>query len=290
MQFLKVIYVLLGICFILLCGKDCYSLSINPEVVKMDMKQRIEAVKKSTVRIFVNGLPSGSGFVLEKDGLVATCFHVVQQAQPAANGQTQIIYANNIQVELFDGRKVTAQVDKSSNNQHFMDALSKDFCLLKVNGSSLPPGLKLGSFSDAEEGSQVYLSGLPMGIDQVVVAVGMISTKWKAPGYLGQGSTRDVAWVDITMNRGNSGGPMLLIGEKPEDDKVIGLSTFILNPFAEPSERVINLAQSFPGNVHIMGIDFKAFSTLIGSALASNSIGISGIVSIDYIRDALKNA
>lgn len=43
----------------------------------------------------------------------------------------------------------------------------------------------------------------------------MLSSKWRTGGYLGQGSDRDVAWLDISMTKGNSGGPVLLMSADP---------------------------------------------------------------------------
>jgi serine protease Do len=251
-----------------------------------DMKDRIKRIKESIVRIFVDGQPAGSGFVVSKNGLIATCFHVVQKNEPAANNQTRITYATGIQVEFSNGTKLSATVHSSCQNQGFADALSKDFCILQVNRSDLSP-LSFGKFSDVQEGDQIYLAGFPLGIGQPVFATGMLSTKWATNGYLNQGGPRDAAWLDITMNSGNSGGPVLLLTSKPESDKVIGIATFGLNPFAKPAEELISVVQGFPGNVAIMGVDFKKFGTLIGSALVATSHGVNGCISIDYIRSKL---
>ena len=101
----------------------------------------------------------------------------------------------------------------------------KDYCILEVKSENLA-ALSLGTFADAYEGAHIYLCGFPLGIDQPVASVGMLSTKWTASGYLNQGSNREVAWLDITMNRGNSGGLIVLISKEPQDDKVIGASSF----------------------------------------------------------------
>lgn len=154
---------------------------------------------------------------------------------------------------------------------------------ITVSVNDLKP-LKLGRFADVAEGDRVYLAGYPFGIEQIVVAAGILSTKWKAPGYLGQGSTRDVAWLDVTMNKGNSGGPVLLLAEDPARDVVVGIGNFSLNPFAQRAEEFANVAASFPGNAVIIGVDFKKFSILIGAALASQSHGVGGCVAIDYLQ------
>jgi hypothetical protein len=44
------------------------------------------------------------------------------------------------------------------------------------------------------------------------------------------------------------------------------------------------VAAKFPGNIMLMGIDFKKFSVLIGKALASQSHGVGGCIAIDYVH------
>lgn len=274
------------ISLILLLSVSCAAQSLISPERNVDMKQRITQLKKSTVRIFVDGKAVGSGFIVSKNGLVATCFHVVQKNKPAPNNQTQIGYSTTIEVEFSDGTKLPAAVHSSCQNQGFLEALSKDYCILHVNSSTLVP-LPLGTFSNIQEGDNIYLSGFPLGISQPVVAVGLLSTKWTTAGYLNQGGVREVAWLDITMNSGNSGGPVILMGNRPEDDKAIGIATFSLNPFATPAQELIEIVQNFPGNVVIMGVDFKKFGMLVGSALATTSLGVNGCVSIDYIKSKL---
>lgn len=246
------------------------------------MRQRVQRVKDSTVRILVNGTPAGTGFAVAAN-LVATNFHVVQQLSAAPGGQTQVAYAAAIQVQLADGRLLPAAPHPSVVGNNLVTALGRDVTLLTVPVNDLKP-LKLGRFADVAEGDRLYLAGFPFGIEQIVVAAGILSTKWKAPGYLGQGSARDVAWLDVTMNKGNSGGPVLLLAEDPARDVVVGIANFSLNPFAQRAEEFANVAASFPGNAVIIGVDFKRFSVLIGSALASQSHGVGGCVAIDYLQ------
>ncbi len=251
------------------------------------MEDRVRRIKRATVRILTDGQPSGTGFVISNTGLIATCFHVVQHIQAAPNGQTQITYSPSIEVEFNDGSKLPGTVHVSCQSQGFLEALSKDYCILETKSKNLIP-LPLGTFADIYDGADVYLCGFPLGINQPVVSVGMLSTKWVTSGYLNQGSNREVAWLDITMNRGNSGGPIVLMGEEAAGDKVIGIASFGLNPFAEPAEKLIEIVQTFPGSATLMGVDFKRFATLIGAALSSNSLGVSGCVSIDYLKSKLK--
>jgi serine protease Do len=245
---------------------------------RSSLQQRVQRVKEATVRILINGIPEGTGFAIAAN-LVATNFHVVQQLSPAVGGQTQIAFADKIEVQLYNGRLVPAAPHSSVSGKNLQTAMGRDVALLMVPVNDL----KLGRFSDIAEGDAVYLAGYPLGVEQVIVATGMLSTKWKIGGYLGQGGTRDVAWLDITMNKGNSGGPVLLLAEDPARDVVVGIANFNLNPFAQSAQKLASVAATFPGNAFITGVNFKEFSTLIGKALASQSHGVGGCIAIDYL-------
>lgn len=254
----------------------------TPGLPKISMQERFQRVKQSTVRILVNGRPSGTGFAVTPN-LIATDFHVVQLLSPTANGQTQISYASKIEVQLPDGRVISATPHPSVQGPGLLIALGKDVALLSVPLNDLTP-LKLGSFSAVSEGDPIYLAGFPLFVAQPIVATGILSTKWKMDGYLGQGGPRDVAWLDVTMNAGNSGGPVLSFGGDASQDVVVGIANFSLNPFAKSAEDFAAIAADFPGNAIIMGVDFKRFATLIGSALASQSHGVGGCIAIDYLQ------
>lgn len=246
------------------------------------MRQRVQRVKDSTARILINGIPPGTGFAVARN-LVATNFHVVQQLSAGPGGQTQVAYATGIQVQTADGRVLQAAPHPSVMGGNLATAIGKDVALLTVRANDLKP-LTLARFADVAEGDRVYLAGYPFGIAQVVVAAGILSTKWSAPGYLGQGGARDVAWLDVTMNRGNSGGPVVLLAGDPTKDAVIGIANFSLNPFGQRAEEFASVAANFPGNAILIGVDFKKFSVLIGEALTSQSHGVGGCVAIDYLQ------
>jgi len=246
------------------------------------MRQRFQRIKESTFRILVAGKAAGTGFAVATD-LVATNFHVVQQASATASGQTQVGFAATIEVQLQDGRKLPATPHPSVTGRNLQEAIGKDVVLLTV-GSKTLRALKLGRFADISEGDALYLAGYPLGVEQSIVTRGTLSTKWKTSGYLGQGGTRDVAWLDVSMTKGNSGGPVVLVSNDPDRDAVIGIANFSLNPFAQSAEELAGIAAAFPGNVAIMGVDFKKFAVIVGAALASQSHGVGGCVAIDYLK------
>jgi serine protease Do len=252
------------------------------------MISRISTLRASLVRVLVNVEPAGSGYVASSTGDIVTCFHVVQVLTPIPGqpGQAQVSYATNIEVETINGTRLPANIAPSCQGVGMQTAAAADFAILRVAGVNTPP-LRLGSFDITPEGAAIYLGGFPFGIQQSVVAAGILSTKWQSPPHLGSGAQRDVGWLDITMNRGNSGGPVLRHATDPAGDEVIGVASFGLNPFAAPMEQIVQIAQDFTGTGVIVGVNIGQFATLVGSALAANSLGVGGCVAIKYAQQSL---
>ncbi|HSE93367.1 MAG TPA: trypsin-like peptidase domain-containing protein [Methylomirabilota bacterium] len=128
---------------------------------------------------------SGSGFVIEQDGLIVTNAHVVEGVQTA-------------QVRLFDGRRFTARVIGRDNRV--------DLALLRLEGVSGLPTLSLGDSNRLRVGEFVLALGHPFGLEHTV-SFGIVSRKGSplivaAPGF-------DFIQTDAAINPGNSGGPLV---------------------------------------------------------------------------------
>ena len=134
------------------------------------------------------------------------------------------------------------------------------------------------------EGDTVYLAGYPFDVELVIITRGDVSAKWKAPGHLGQGEKRGAAWLDVSMTRGNSGGPVVLVADEPDEEVVVGIATTIMSPIAQSAEELVSAVGAAPGNVVMMRVDFKKFLVLMGSAVASQSQGVGGCIAIDYLN------
>lgn len=215
-----------------------------------------------------------------------TCFHVGQvvTADPPGSQRLYVNFASNVVVEGSDGRHHAAALHHSCTTQRGMqDAIVRDYALLSAPTLNCPH-LRLGSFASIDEGDEIYLAGYPFAIDQPVIARGLLSTKWQAPAHLFKGPSREVAWLDVTMNKGNSGGPVLRLAADEANDEVIGIASFGLNPFAAQMENVSQMAATFPGSAEIMGIPMREFFGSVGDALVSNSLGVGGCVAVDYAR------
>jgi serine protease Do len=128
---------------------------------------------------------SGSGFIIEPDGVIVTNAHVVEGA-------------NSVQVRLFDGRRFLAKVLGKDSRV--------DLAVLKIDGASGLPVLPLGDSNRIRVGEFVLALGHPFGLEHSV-SFGIVSRKGApltvaAPGF-------DFIQTDAAINPGNSGGPLI---------------------------------------------------------------------------------
>jgi serine protease Do len=142
----------------------------------------------------------GSGFIIDKSGIVITNNHVIANAQ-------------EIKVILKDGTRLDAKVIGR-------DAKT-DLAVLKVNPKGDLPTVPLGDSDTARVGDWVVAIGNPFGLGGSVTA-GIISARHRD---INAGPYDDFIQTDASINRGNSGGP--LFNMKGE---VIGINTAIISP------------------------------------------------------------
>jgi len=122
----------------------------------------------------------GSGFVISKDGLIATALHVIGEAR-------------SLRVRLANGRHCEVTEIHASDRK-------LDLAILRVEAAALSP-LKLGDSDTLQQGAPVIALGNPLGLERSVVQ-GVVS---------GRRELDDVAMIQIAMpiEPGNSGGPLL---------------------------------------------------------------------------------
>lgn len=139
----------------------------------------------------------GSGFIIDKSGLVITNSHVVQKA-------------DKITVELYDDQEFPAKVLGTDPKS--------DVAVLQIEGATGLIPAALGNSDQMEVGDWVLAVGSPFGLEMTVTA-GIISAKGRATGI---NDREDYLQTDAAINPGNSGGPLVnLRGE------VIGINTAI---------------------------------------------------------------
>jgi S1-C subfamily serine protease len=144
----------------------------------------------------------GSGFIVDRQGIVLTNAHVVSNA-------------DRVTVTLKDGRSFEGEV--SGIDQVI------DLAVVKINprGENLPLA-SLGDSSNIRVGDWAIAVGNPLGLNNTVT-LGIISTLDRSSAEAGIPDKRiDFIQTDAAINPGNSGGPLL-----NERGEVIGINTAI---------------------------------------------------------------
>lgn len=260
--------------------------------------ERIERMKHTVGRISANGLGIGSGFTVSDDGLFLTCWHVINSVIDSAGNYPTFT------ISFANGRNYQAALITSSDKNFLHDCVVNDFAYLKINTTEKLPYLIVGNYEQIKEGSPTYTAGFPFGINQVLTSTGILSSKFTQTlsnplifqgRYFNGDFKRNVAWLDITINKGNSGGPLIKIGEDIEQDTVVGIITFQMNPLASAADQLIekvNMSKktgasftvSYGGN----DFDFLQSSEMIAKTILNTSFGVGGCVSINYSKKYLK--
>ncbi len=147
----------------------------------------------------------GTGFVIEKKGLILTNYHVVENAD---------VIEVTFSTQGGGEKKMQAKV--------LGTAPEYDVALLQTEGDAQASIAYLGDSDNASIGDWVMAVGNPFGLSHSV-SVGIISAKERrdiAPS--GRNGLYDFIQTDASINPGNSGGPLLNIrGE------VVGINSAI---------------------------------------------------------------
>ena len=197
---------------------------VNPAVVTVYSSRVLKA--PAGPEFFFFGMPKGlrqegvgSGFILTEDGYVLTNNHVVENMD-----------------------KVKVQVGQDGKKEYTAEVVGADpktdVALIKISATGLPT-VALGDSDKLRVGDWVAALGSPFGFGHTLT-VGVVSAKGRR---LGIGPYDDFIQTDASINRGNSGGPLVNL-----NGEVVGINSVIIAPaggnvgvgFAIP----INLAKS----------------------------------------------
>ncbi len=146
---------------------------------------------------------TGSGFIIDPEGLILTNHHVVENAE-------------SIVVTYDDDKEYDAELIGSDSKT--------DVALIKIiqEGDSKVKftHLSLGNSDNLEVGEWVVAIGNPFGLSHTVTT-GIVSAKGR---NIGAGPYDEFIQTDASINPGNSGGPLLNM-----DGDVIGINTAIIS-------------------------------------------------------------
>lgn len=138
----------------------------------------------------------GSGFIINKNGLILTNNHVVEGA-------------DKITVRLNNDRSYEATLVGADPQS--------DIALIKIDSKEDLPVLPLGNSDKLDVGEWVIAIGNPFGLTQTVT-VGVVSATGRS--QVGLNEYENFIQTDAAINPGNSGGPLLNI-----DGEVIGINS-----------------------------------------------------------------
>lgn len=175
---------------------------VGPAVVRINASRQIAqedffGVQPSQER---EETGTGSGFIIQEDGLIITNAHVIENS-------------STVTVSLRNGLFFEGEVLG-------IDPMT-DLAVVKINASDLPV-VTLGRSEDLVTGEWAIAIGNPLGLDNTVTA-GIISALGRSSNEIGVPDKR-VRFIqtDAAINPGNSGGPLLNI-----EGEVIGINTAI---------------------------------------------------------------
>ena len=194
-------------------------------------------------------ISAGSGFIIDKTGLIVTNNHVVD------NGK-------KITVKLPDGRSFDAKLMGTDP--------ATDIALLKIKSDKPLPTVEFGDDRQLRVGDWVIAVGNPFGLSNSVTA-GIVSSIGRD---IGAGNYNDFIQIDAPINRGNSGGPTFdLRGQ------VVGMNSMIFSPsggsvgigFAIPASTIHDVVGQLQAHGHVargwLGVSIQSVTPEIASSL-----------------------
>ena len=224
--------------------------AVSPSVVQIDATGEARAVRTPFGYMHQPGRTAvGSGFIIDRSGLVITNNHVVDGAAKVA-------------VTLSDGSKRTGRVLGR-------DAKT-DIAVLRIEGGGDFQPISWGNSDSIRVGDSVFAVGSPFGLGNTVTS-GIVSARGRE---IGAGPYDNFLQVDAAINSGNSGGPLF-----DATGRVVGVNTAIFSPsggnvgigFAIPSTLAQDVARQIVENGEVdrgyIGVGLQEISPAIADAL-----------------------
>lgn len=179
-----------------------------------DASQLFDFVSPSVVSVLSGNQAIGSGFIVDSQGYIVTCAHVVQSG-------------SKYKVRFYDGRVAAVKVAGQ-------DSLL-DLAVLQAAEKNLP--VANFSMNTVRTGNSVYAVGSPLGMESSM-SRGMVSNPARTL------NKQDYIQTDIAINPGNSGGPLF-----DASARVVGVVSMKTGEaegiaFAIPSSAVVSYLES----------------------------------------------
>ncbi|HEX6723958.1 MAG TPA: trypsin-like peptidase domain-containing protein [Gaiella sp.] len=186
------------------------SAAFDPEAI---YAARAPGVVTIYANLGLDGTAQGSGFVVDRAGVILTNAHVITNA---AEARTNVQGARAVYVEFADGERIGGRVVGWD--------LFSDVGVIRVTPAdhALDP-VPLGDSAKVVVGEPVAAIGSPFG-KQSSLTVGVVSATGRSIDSLAVGgfAVSNAIQTDAPINRGNSGGPLF-----DADGRVIGINAQI---------------------------------------------------------------
>ncbi|KAL8151371.1 hypothetical protein V2J09_021179 [Rumex salicifolius] len=204
---------------------------VGPAVVNLSVPQGFHRLTM--------GKSMGSGTIIDPDGTILTCAHVVvdfQGIRASSKGK--------VEVTLQDGRTFEGTVLHAD--------LHSDVAIVKIKSKLPLPAARFGTSNKLRPGDWVISLGCPLSLQNTVTA-GIVSCIDRKSSDLGLGGTRrEYLQTDCAINPGNSGGPLVNM-----DGEVVGVNIMKVLAadglsFAVPIDSVSKIVEHFKKNGRVI--------------------------------------
>ncbi|WP_404365003.1 S1C family serine protease [Marinobacter sp.] len=196
----------------------------NTMEVASEVSASIVAVQLSGVQGMPasgQGMPGGSGFVVDQEGRIITNFHVVARALKDMESEN---------LELASGASISIAYPGDPETKHPARILGAnpdiDMAMLELEEPARAPSVspvRLGDSDQVRVGQKAIVIGNPFGLHSSVTTGIVSAVERERPGLVGI----EIPYIqtDAAINPGNSGGPVL-----NSAGEVIGISNAVLSP------------------------------------------------------------
>jgi serine protease Do len=189
---------------------SCGGGAANAPHTRMSAREIVDASSPAIVRVEAGEDRVGTGFILDRTGLIATNLHVIE-------GES------TIKVKLYKDQGEYQVVSIAGVDR------GHDLALMRIKPRGNLPVVKLGDSNVVSAGDRIYAIGNPLGMDYSV-SDGLISQVRQLSAEL------TILQISAPISQGSSGGPLF-----NQFGEVIGVTTMIVT-----QGQNINLA--VPGN------------------------------------------
>lgn len=211
----------------------------------------------------------GSAFFVNDGGYLVTNNHVV--AEPRTEDSVLIFqYSQRISV-VVAGKGYRAVMVSSTDS---LQPSVYDYAILRVEGISEGPHLRVGDPSVVRPGDQVICLGFPLDFESVIATTGIVSALVRRPSPINALHLMRTFVTDAVVQFGNSGGPMVHV----ESGTVVGINTLR----HELPDALTQRLESWSS--HPSAADFPLVRDLVDFTLKYTYVGLNVAVSVEHAK------